>query len=195
MRTKLDTNAGIKRRKILTLDAMKCMRHISQDIKISIFNAYAASIILYNSETWTLTASHIKQIDSFHRRLKQTVLHGSRVITNEDLYRRTKAEPWSKPIYRRRLNWLGHVVRLDEKTPARVALKEYLSPMRIPVGRPALTWLNQIETDLNATNVQLNLSKDSHEQIIITLEKKHKDCSNWRIIIRDAMDGTHPKVL
>ena len=64
--TKLDTNADIKRRTILTLDAMKSLRHIfeshniSQDIKIRIFNAYAASIFLYNSETWTLTASHIK---------------------------------------------------------------------------------------------------------------------------------------
>ena len=182
---------------------MKSLRHIfeshniSQDIKIRIFNAYAASIFLYNSETWTLTASHIKQIDSFHRRLMRTVLHvrWPRIITNEDLYRRTKAEPWSKTICRRRLNWLGHVMRLDEKTPARVALKEYLTPMRRPVGRPALTWLKQIETDLNATNVQLNLSKDNPEQIIITLEKITKDRSNWRRIIRDAMDGTHPKVL
>ena len=50
--TKLDTNADIKRRKILTLDAIKSLRHIfeshniSQDIKIRIFNAYAASIFL-----------------------------------------------------------------------------------------------------------------------------------------------------
>ena len=62
-------------------------------------------------------------------------------------------------------------MRLDEKTPARVALKEYLTPMRRPVGRPALTWLKQIETDLNATNVQLNLKFP--EQIIITLEKNY----------------------
>ena len=130
--TKLDTTADIERGKILTLDAMKSLRHIfeshniSQDIKIRILNAYAASIFLYNSETWTLiTASHIKQIHSFHRRLMRTVLHvrWPRIITNEDLYRRTKAEPWSKTICRRRLNWLGHVMRLDEKTPARVALK------------------------------------------------------------------------
>ena len=53
----------------------------------------------------------------------------------------------------------------------------------------------EIETDLNATNVQLNLSKDIPEQISITLEKNTKDRSNWRRINRDAMDGTHPKVL
>ena len=49
--------------------------------------------------------------------------------------------------------------------------------------------------NLKASNVQLNLSKDSPEQIIITLEKITKDRSNWRIKIRDAVDGTHPKVL
>ena len=103
--TKLDTNADIKRRKILTLDAMKSLRHIfeshsiSQDIKIRIFNAYTASIFLYNSETWTLTASHIKQIDSFHRRLMRTVLHvrWPRIITNEEgtatNNRREKTDP------------------------------------------------------------------------------------------------------
>ena len=117
------------------------------------------------------------------------------VSTNEDLYRRTKAEPWSKTICRQRLNWLKHVMRLDEKTPTHIALKEYLTPIQRPVGRPALAWLKQIETDLNATNVQLNLSKDSPEQIIIRLEKINKDISNWRRIIRDAMDGTHPKML
>ena len=53
----------------------------------------------------------------------------------------------------------------------------------------------QIETDLNATNVQLNLSKYRPEQIIITLEKITEDRSNWRRIISDAMNGTHPKVL
>ena len=71
----------------------------------------------------------------------------------------------------------------------------HLTPMWRPVGRPALTWLKQIETDMNATNVQLNLSKDRPEQIIIILENITKDRSNWRRIIRDAMDGTHPKVL
>ena len=42
---------------------------------------------------------------SDHRLL--TVNTSIRIITNEDLYRRTKAEPWSKTICRRRLNWLG----------------------------------------------------------------------------------------
>ena len=68
----------------------------------------------------------------------------------------------------------------------------YLTPMRRPVGRPALTWLKQIETDMNATNVQLNLSKDSPEQIIITFKKITKDRSNWRRIIRDAMEWMEP---
>ncbi len=129
--TKLDTRADIKRRKILTSTTMKTLRHIfdshiiSQEIKIRTFNAYAASIFLYNSETWTLTEQLNKSVDSYQRRLLREVLNirWPRIITNEDLYRRTRVEPWSRTIRRRRLNWLGHVMRLDERTPARTALK------------------------------------------------------------------------
>ena len=57
----LDTEKDINRRKILAIDAFKTLnqifdsRKISNTVKIRTFNAYVASVFLYNSELWTLT--------------------------------------------------------------------------------------------------------------------------------------------
>ena len=57
----LDTEKDINRRKILAIDAFKTLntifdsRKISNAVKIRTFNAYVASVFLYNSELWTLT--------------------------------------------------------------------------------------------------------------------------------------------
>ena len=57
----LDTEKDINRRTILAIDAFKTLnnifdiRKISTAVKIRTFNAYVASVFLYNSELWTLT--------------------------------------------------------------------------------------------------------------------------------------------
>ena len=59
--SKLDTKADISKRKGLTMDSMKTMkdvydsRRISCKVKLQTFNAFSASIFLYNAELWTLT--------------------------------------------------------------------------------------------------------------------------------------------
>ena len=57
----LDTEKDINHRKILAIDAFKTLnnffnsRKISNAVKTRTFNAYVASVFLYNSELWTLT--------------------------------------------------------------------------------------------------------------------------------------------
>ena len=56
----LDTEKDINRRKIIEIDAFKTLNKIvdstkiSNTVKIRTFNAYFASVFLYNSELWTL---------------------------------------------------------------------------------------------------------------------------------------------
>ena len=62
----LDTEKDINRRKILAIDAFKTLntifdsRKISNAVKIRTFNAYVASVFLYNSELWTLAKKNGK---------------------------------------------------------------------------------------------------------------------------------------
>ena len=114
--------------------------------------------------------------------------------TNEEIYRVTKAEPWSRVLKRRRLRWLGHVMRLEDDTPAKQALQEFLRPVKKPRGRPTTTWLKKISSDLSETNIQLNPQNATPQQIFENLKTKTSDRNQWRKQIRVVMDDNHPNV-
>ena len=174
----LDTQADINRRKILTIDGMKSFQDIYKSKRISIllkvrtFNAYSASVFLYNSELWTLTDTLEKQVYSFQRRMLRRVINicWPKVISNERLH-----EKWSVIIRKRRLDWLGHLMRLNKKTPVRLALYESLKPVQRKRGRPCSTWIKIIEKDLSLVDIKLNLNKTTPDETIATLEGLAED--------------------
>ena len=69
-------------------------------------------------------------------------------ITNQELKEKVKFKPLSETIWERRLKWLGHLCRLDEDCPARLALKERCRVVKRKVGRQKTTWINLIRKDL-----------------------------------------------
>ena len=81
----------------------------------------------------------------------QEVLDGDDLSTNADLYKNTNSEPWSKTIKRRRLNWVGHLYRLPDNTPARQAMAEFHRKTKRPVGRPKPTWVALISKESDTT--------------------------------------------
>ena len=99
-------------------------------MKIRTFNTFASSVFLYNSELWGVTATLENKINSFQRRLLRQAINvrWPKKISNKDLYEKTKQEEWSKTIKRRRLNWIGHFLRLSENTLVRKAFYEGLQP-------------------------------------------------------------------
>ena len=107
-------------------------------------------------------------------------------ITNEKLYEKTKVEPWSIKIKRRRLNWLGHLMRLHKQTPARIALNESLKPNK-KVGRPTTTWIKLIEKDLATVNININVYSDPVEKTLKTLEEITTDRKKWKKIVKYIM--------
>ena len=83
-------------------------------------------------------------VNTFQRRHLRKILgiHSPKKITNIELYTKTKTEEWSTTIQRRRLNWLGHLMRLHPETPASLALAEYLRKVKRPKGRPQRTCMD-----------------------------------------------------
>ena len=185
----LDTQKDINRRKILAIDAFKTLnkifdsRKISNAVKIRTFNAYVASVFLYNSELWTLTKTLENTIITFQRRYLRKILgiHWPKKITNIELYNKTKTEVWSITIQRRRLNWLGHLMIHHPETPARLALVEYLRKVKRPKGRPQRTWMELIKHDLK-TIVILDYNKPN--KTIEQLTQIAHDRNYWRNIVR-----------
>ena len=97
---------------------------ISISVKIRTFNVYIASIFLYNTELWSVTPTMETQIDSFQRRILRYALgiKWPKVMSTNRLYELTKAEQWSKTIKRRRLTFLGHIMRLPRDTPIKESI-------------------------------------------------------------------------
>ena len=192
--SKLETKKDIERRKILSLDAMKTLepifrsRNISEKTKIRIFEAYVNSIFLYNCELWTLTTTLEKNIDSFQRRLMRTVLQifWPKVINNEQLYEKAKITKWSESVLKRRLTWVGHLARLNDNTPARVALREYLKDIPKPVGRPKLTWARLVYNNFQQYS-GLDLNYNSEKSFFNDLFPICADRKKWRNIVKHIM--------
>ena len=107
-----------------------------------------------------------------------SMLKRSDGIRNEHLHRTTKITPWSCTIRIRLLKWLGHLLRLDENTPARKALEESIRPVKRPMGRPKPTWITHIQKDLQNLDPTLNLKK---------AEEIAKGRFAWRRLVTCAM--------
>ena len=156
----LDTESDIDRRKGLAIAAINSMKsifhgNVSLHVKVKSFDCYAGSIFLYNSELWTLTESLKSSIDSFHRRLLRSAclnVKWPNVVKNENVYALTKARPWSEVIEERQLRWLGHMVRLPDDTPAKLALTYSMIPEPKPRGGQKLTWIKSMQKNLEKYN-------------------------------------------
>ena len=142
------------------------------------FRVFAECIFLYNCGQQRRPLND--SIDSFHRRQLQYALgiKYPRVITNQQLYYDvTKCEPWSVVTERRRLSWLGHLMRLNPETPARQSFKEALRPVKRKPGRPPITWITTIQQYLSKRDIHTNLLYIS---AIEKLESMCHDRVGWK---------------
>ena len=181
--TKLDTKKDITSRKAKVWNPIKKFRphfkskRLSASHKIRIYKTYIEPILLYNSETWVLTTTLEKSLDSFHRKLLRIALnyHYPKTINNTKLYTLTQESQISRRIKRRRLSLFGHILRLHPETPAQRALQYYLTPHPRPVGRPPLTWIALITKDLSNTlnhhKIKTPLNKNSLNRLKLPADR------------------------
>ena len=80
--------------------------------------------------------------------------NGENWLSNDQLYEVTKQTPSSKKISERRLRFFGHICRLPQNTPARLALSESFRPTKQPKGRPQTTYLSVLRNQLKDKNIK-----------------------------------------
>ena len=130
-------------------------RTTSTNLKLRTFNSFITSIFLYNCELWTMDKKAEHKIDVFQRSLLRRMMKLSwqDKVTNEELYQRTNQTRWSNVIRTRRMAWFGHLLRLPEKTPAKMSLAEIGRRVKRPQGRPKQTWIRMIQKQLQELNI------------------------------------------
>jgi hypothetical protein len=187
----LGTSEDINRRKQLAMGAFNQhkaifeSRRTSLPVKIRLFNAYVTSIFLYNSELWTLNIKDEENINIFQRKLLRKILQikWPKTISNIELYNKTNEENWAEKIRKRRLKWLGHVLRQQSNTPARLALEEQQRPYARPKGKPKTTWLARMTKELNANGIK-NIAE---------AEQKAANRDVWRALVLTSRGQTDRK--
>ena len=58
-----------------------------------------------------------------------------KIVKNTELYEKTGVEKWSSIVKKRKLPWLGLLLRLDAETPTKKALAAYLRKVKKKCGR------------------------------------------------------------
>ena len=160
--SKLGDKEDIQRRKQLSQGAMNKMEEIlkkhktvNKNKRLKLYHAIVRSVLMYNSCTWGMSKKDEDDIDAFHRRQLRRVLGVKypTIMRNEAVYRLSKTKPLSVEITKSRWKMFGHVLRMNERTPAQLAMKFYFTKTGHKKfrGRPRTTIVTTINRDIKRT--------------------------------------------
>ena len=141
------------------------------ELKIQFFRSTVESVLLYGSESWTLTKKMEKRLDGNYTRLlkKGKNITWKEKKTNEELYGNLGCI--SNVIRTRRLRFIGHVWRLPEETLHRPLLWDPKQGRRSR-GRPRATFMEQVHRYTNLTKEELATAMQDREE--------------WRRIVKEV---------
>jgi len=133
--------------------------------------------VTYGAETWTVTNKIEKMLMTWERKMRKiygpTKENGQwRIKTNLELITKYKSEDIVTVIKIRRLEWLGHVIRMNETRSVEKIFEGKLEGRR-GRGRPRLRWIDDVEDDLRKLGVK-------------RWRSKALDREEWASIIREA---------
>ena len=139
----MDSQKDVKSRKALAWAACNKLNKIwhsnlVNEQKIYLFNVLIEPILLYGSETWTLTTHQQQRLDGTYTNLLRRAqnIHWSEHATREHIY--DNLPPLSQTLAKRRLQFAGHCQRAMGKIVQSLLLwKPVLST---PEDWPFLMW-------------------------------------------------------
>jgi hypothetical protein len=100
---------------------------ISTEKKLLLYDTYITPILTYNSCTWALAQTELRQLEAFRRRQLRRILgvRYPRRISNEKLYSACNMAEIGPNIRSARWRMLGHTLRMTDDTPAKRAMLHY----------------------------------------------------------------------
>ena len=128
---------------------------LSLRLKLHLFSAIVSSVLLYNSESWSITANDLRLLDGFYFRCLRQITRCARCrgltstdvdkASNEDVFRAANVPSLSSILRQKRLRWYGHLLRSAPNDPARVCLMD-----EVDSGSP---WWQLILSDLRSIGI------------------------------------------
>lgn len=153
--TKDSTQKDIKNRLAKARTAFQKLRNIwrskqySRKTKIKLYNSNVKPVLLYGSECWRVTKADMRALSSFHHSCLRQIcrIFWPNTISNTNLLKMTESSCIIDEITQKRFRWLGHVLRKENSSITKTALR-WTPQGKRPRGRPKTTWLRTIENEL-----------------------------------------------
>ncbi len=145
----------------------------SERTKIRIYNSNVKSILMYGSECWRENVQNFKKLDAFHNTCLRRIcrIYWPERISNKNLHKRTNSEAMSLQIKKKRLSWLGHVLRMNNRRLTKQTFK-WIPEGQRKRGKPKGTWRRTIEADLQKANLTLD-----------EVETEAQNRNGWRALV------------
>jgi hypothetical protein len=116
--TEIKSKIAVSNKCYYALGPILRRRSISKSIKIHLYKTIIRPAVTYGAETWTVTNKIEKMLMTWERKRK---IYGPakeneqwRIKTNLELITKYKSQDILTVIKIRRLEWLGHVIRMNE---------------------------------------------------------------------------------
>ena len=155
------------------------IRSISQSTKIRLYKTIIRPAVTYGAEIWTRTNNiKKKMLMTWARKILRKIYGPTkengqwRIKTNLELTIKYKSKNIVTVIKIRSLEWLGHVIRMNETRCVKKIFEGKLEERR-GRGRPRLRWIDDVEDDLRKLGVK-------------RWRAKALDREEWTSIIREA---------
>ena len=129
-----------------------------------------------------------KEMNSFHRRQLRKVLGVKypTIMRNKAVYKQSNTRPISVDITRARWKLFGHILRMKEDTPARLAMKFYFQkPAGVKKfrGRKRTTIVTTLNNDIERTmktNPKFDLKPINTELDLRNVRVKSTNRKHWQ---------------
>lgn len=154
---------------------------IPQKAKTIMYHTYFVPILTYGLEACTLLNKDFSRIQATEMRFIRTMNQTTRKdkIRNEVNRKVAGIEvPITSIIKKRRLQWYGHIMRMNRERPARKYFDLNL-PGRRPRGRPRKRWIETVRSDVEERGLKW---EDVLEQ------KMYEDRRRWRGLVHHTRE-------
>ena len=151
---------------------------VTRATKLRLYKTVIRPIVMYGSETWSLTVKQESALSCFERKILRTICgpffeHGVwRRRTNRELTDIFGTGTIIAAIKSGRLRWAGHVIRMDDERTTKKALERNFDNTRAK-GRPRKRWIDCVDEDARRMNVP-------------NWRNRAEDRSEWRRVVESA---------